>query len=169
MRQPYTVQNHPLSEYPQTNDPTCTHSASGRKSPSPTWRSCSTFDRNRQEVSCKPLCIVRPDCTPVLRPKDTVVVPVRLLLRASTSLVDADDGQGEDEWVVTDLRESPRSQPHFELGDLSLFVCFIVKTQFRAYRLTFLRYPVYHRLFEKVPVFMCPSNSDRMVCFPPFR
>ena len=37
------------------------------------------------------------------------------------------------------------NQPRFELGDVSLPVCFIVETSPRAYRLTSLQHPVYHR------------------------
>ena len=46
---------------------------------------------------------------------------------------------------VTDLRGSPDNQPRFELGDIPLLVCSIVKTSLRAYRFTSLRYLVYHR------------------------
>ena len=46
---------------------------------------------------------------------------------------------------VADLRESPDNHRCFKLGDISFLVCFLVETPLRAYRLTSLLYPVYHR------------------------
>ena len=53
---------------------------------------------------------------------------------------------------VTNLRESPGNQPRFERDDISLLVCFTVETLLKAYRLTSLRYPVYHRKGYRVRV-----------------
>ena len=60
--------------------------------------------------------------------------------------------------VVTDLREFPGNQPRFELGDISLLVCFIFDTPLRAYRLMSLRYPVWKFPFSCAPrtLIVCP-------------
>ena len=67
---------------------------------------------------------------------------------------------------VMDVRESPGNHPCFELGDISVLVCFIVETAIRAYGLTPLQYPVYHREGSR---FMCPSNSGCTTRSQPFR
>ena len=69
---------------------------------------------------------------------------------------------------VTNLRESPGNQPRFERDDVSLLVCFIVETLLKAYRLTSLRYPVYHRKGYRFHVLSkpVPNPSDKQTVLP---